>query len=143
MSLNGCLTELEPNLEKYYEIAGTYKHNAVLVGSNTAKKGIETYLEEVPPETDEAFLKPEKKSDDLRPIWIIQDSKGIMHNLLHVIRQTEYCKDVIVLISKKTKEAYIKYLKKRNYDFIITGEDHVDIKKALEILYSDYNGYPA
>jgi 2,5-diamino-6-(ribosylamino)-4(3H)-pyrimidinone 5'-phosphate reductase len=137
VSLNGSLTGFEPNLEKYYEIAGNYVHDAVLVGSNTAKKGIDMFIEKIPPEKKSDFDKP--ISDDKTPFWIIPDSGGVMQNLLHVIRQSGYCKDVIVIISKKTPQSYIEYLKERNYDYILTGEDHVDLKSALEKLYKNYN----
>ena len=139
ISLNGCLTGFEPNLERYYQIAGRYKHDAVLVGSNTAKAGFEIFLEEIPIEKESDFEKPENFVNNQVPLWIIPDSRGILQNLLHILRQSEYCKDVIVLVSKKTPEAYIKYLEKRNYYYIKTGEIHVDFKSVLERLYDDYN----
>ena len=64
---------------------------------------------------------------------MIADSRGALEGLLHVFRRSEYCKDVIVLVSEKTPEAYIHYLKERNYDFIRAGADRVDIRQALEI----------
>jgi 2,5-diamino-6-(ribosylamino)-4(3H)-pyrimidinone 5'-phosphate reductase len=139
VSLDGCLTGFEPNLERYYEIAGNYKADTVLVGSNTAKTGMEMFLEEIPPEKDSDFKKPEIKSDDPTPLWVIPDSRGILQNILHVLRNTEYCKDVIILISKKTSKKYVNYLKERSYDYIIIGENHVDYKKAFEKLYHNYN----
>ena len=139
VSLNGSLTGFDPNIEKYYEIAGSYKHDAVLVGSNTAKAGLKMFYEKIPPENKSDLEKPIVKSDDKTPFWIIPDSRGILQNKLHVIRQSGYCKDIIVLISKKTPTTYIKYLKERNYDYILTGKDHVDYKQALEKIYNGYN----
>ncbi|KYK20836.1 5-amino-6-(5-phosphoribosylamino)uracil reductase [Thermoplasmatales archaeon SG8-52-4] len=139
VSLNGSLTGFDPNIEKYYEIARTYKHDAVLVGSNTAKAGLEMFYDKITPEKKSDFKKPILKSDDKTPLWIIPDSRGILQNKLHVIRQSGYCKDIIVLISKKTSKSYINYLKERNYDYILTGEDHVNYKQALEIIYDKYN----
>lgn len=139
ISLNGCLTGFEPNINKYYEIAGSYKHDAVLVGSNTAKAGLEMFLEEIPPEKESDFVKPNIISDDPTPLWVIPDSRGILQNFLHVIRQSEYCKEIIVLISNKTPKSYKDYLEKRNYDYIKMGSYHVDLKLALKKLYNDYN----
>ena len=139
ISLNGCLTGFEPNLERYYQIAGSYKHDAVLVGSNTAKAGFGMFLEKIPTEKESDFLKPDNIKNNPATLWVVPDSRGISQNLLHVLRQSEYCKDVIVLRSKKTPESYINYLKKRNYDYIQKGENHVDYKSALEILYDHYN----
>ena len=58
--------------------------------------------------------------------------------LLHVFRRSEYCKDVIVLVSERTPEPYINYLKERNYDFIRAGADRVDVRHALEIANERY-----
>jgi len=57
---------------------------------------------------------------------------------LHVFRRSEYSKDVIVLVSEKTPEGYINYLKERNYDFILTGVDRVNVRQALEIASERY-----
>jgi 2,5-diamino-6-(ribosylamino)-4(3H)-pyrimidinone 5'-phosphate reductase len=43
------------------------------------------------------------------------------------------------LVSKSTPQSYLEYLRERNYDYIITGGDHVDYAKVLEILYEKYN----
>ncbi|AKB76239.1 5-amino-6-(5-phosphoribosylamino)uracil reductase [Methanosarcina lacustris Z-7289] len=39
---------------------------------------------------------------------------------------------MIVLVSEKTPELYINYLKERNYDFIRAGAGRVDVRQALE-----------
>ncbi|MEN6460531.1 MAG: dihydrofolate reductase family protein, partial [Syntrophomonas sp.] len=41
-------------------------------------------------------------------------------------------------VSQSTSEGYLDYLKKRNYDFIIAGTDHVDYNKAFEVLNTQY-----
>jgi 2,5-diamino-6-(ribosylamino)-4(3H)-pyrimidinone 5'-phosphate reductase len=60
------------------------------------------------------------------------DSRGILEGLLHIYRKMEYCKDLIVLVSERTPESYIRYLEEREYDHIVTGTEHVDLRKALE-----------
>ena len=138
VSLDGCLTGFEPKLDTYYKIAGSHESDAVLVGSNTAKTGIEIFMEKIPLEEESDFIKPEIKSNDPTPFWVIPDSRGVLLNLLHVFRRFKYCKDLIVLISKKTPEHYIKYLKERNYDYHVVGDDHVDLNVSLEILSERY-----
>ena len=61
-----------------------------------------------------------------------------MKGLLHILRQTEYCQDVIILISERTSNDYIEYLKDRNYDFYVVGKDKCNLKKSLELLYEKY-----
>jgi 2,5-diamino-6-(ribosylamino)-4(3H)-pyrimidinone 5'-phosphate reductase len=45
---------------------------------------------------------------------------------------------VIVLVSKRTPQSYLKHLEERNYDYIVVGDDHVDLKAALEELNKRY-----
>jgi 2,5-diamino-6-(ribosylamino)-4(3H)-pyrimidinone 5'-phosphate reductase len=41
---------------------------------------------------------------------------------------------VIILLSEQTPETYLDYLKERQYDFYVAGPDHVDLRKALQLL---------
>ena len=122
-------------MELHYQIAGNYKPDAHLIGSNTIKTGIELYGSS-PPEEKNDHVKPER--DEKLPFWIIIDTKGSLQGLLHEVRRFEFCKDVIVLVSKGTPEDYIDYLKKRNYDFHIVGKDYVNLKKAIELFTLNY-----
>lgn len=137
VSLDSSFLNFEVNMGLHYQIAANYKSDAHLVGSNTAKKGIEMYGGKIPPEENNDFEKPIK--DEALPYWIIPDTKGILKDLLHVFRRFESCKDVIVLISKTTPEDYIQYLRDRKYDHYIVGDEHVDLKKALQLLSKKYD----
>lgn len=138
VSLDGAHKDFEINLELHYQIAMRYAADVHLVGSQTAKTGIDMFTEKIPREKKTDFVKPNIRPDDMRPSWAIVDSQGLLINLLHVLRRSEYCRDVIILVSKKTPKPYIKYLKNREYDYIITGEERVDIREALEVLYERY-----
>jgi 2,5-diamino-6-(ribosylamino)-4(3H)-pyrimidinone 5'-phosphate reductase len=136
ISIDGSLTNFEPNMGLHYWIAGNYKPDAHLIGSNTIKKGIELYGEGVPPEEKKDFEKQERNKS--LPYWVIIDTHGHLKGLLHTCRRFEFCKDVIVLISEKTPKNYLNYLKERNYEYHIAENDHVDLKKTLELLYNKY-----
>jgi len=138
ISLDGSTTGFDANLEVHYGILGSYEPDAMIVGSNTAKTGTEFFCQKIPPEEESDFKKPEIQPDDTRAYWMIADSRGILEGLMHVFRRSEYSKDVIVLVSDKTPEPYINYLKERNYDFIRAGPDRVDVRKALEIANERY-----
>lgn len=134
ISLDGGISGFnEEDLFHYYTVADRLKADSVLFGSNTIQKAAETY----PPESAKDFMKPERIENDPRPLWIIADSGGKLRNL-HVFRNTDYCRDIVVLISASTPDSYIKYLKERHYDFIQTGEERADYEKAFEILYEKY-----
>lgn len=137
ISLDGSLTNFEPNMGLHYQIARAYKPDAHVIGSNTITKGIELYGDGVPPEEQGDFTKPIR--DENLPFWVIPDTTGSLKGVLHTCRRFEFCKDVIVLISEATPESYIRYLKERKYDYYSVGKKHIDLKKSLELLSVKYN----
>lgn len=136
ISIDGSLFNFEVNMEDHYQIAGKYKPDAHLIGSNTAKMGFEMYGG-VTKEDSKDFIKP--KRDASLPYWVIPDTKAKLKGMLHACRSFEFCKDVIILISNDTPKQYIKYLEERNYDYYIVGTNHINIDKSLEILENNYN----
>ncbi len=137
VSLDGSFVTFEPNMGLHYQIAGSYKADAHLIGSVTAKTGIEMFQKQVPPESDGDFRKPERSRD--LPYWIIVDPEGMLKGLLHVHRRFEYCRDVIVLVSKSTPQDYIDYLNERRYDHYTFGDKFADLRKAIEFLAGEYD----
>ena len=135
ISIDGSLINFEVNMALHYKIAGSFNAEMHLVGSNTAKMGIDLFLKEIPQETKYDFKKPNKEGI----LWVIPDTTGKMKGLLHILRQSEYCKDVIILISEKTPKEYVRYLKERDYDYYIVGENKCNLKQALKILNEKYN----
>jgi 2,5-diamino-6-(ribosylamino)-4(3H)-pyrimidinone 5'-phosphate reductase len=136
ISLDGSFTDFEVNMGLHYQIASTYKADASLIGSNTIKTGMEMYGGEIPRENEADFTKPDRSAT--LPYWIIADTKGITRDLLYTCRNFEFCRDVIVLISQQTKEDYVNYLKERNYDYSVCGNEHIDFEKALSTLSKKY-----
>lgn len=138
VSLDGAIKDFDVNIQLHYEVAGRIGAQVMLVGSDTAKSGIELMMEKVPVEQPSDCVKPKIKEDDERGYWAIADSKAKLMGLLHVYRQSGYGKDVIMLVSSKTPKEYLDYLKTRNYDYIIAGNDHVNYREALEELNRRY-----
>ncbi|WP_135611502.1 RibD family protein [Methanococcoides sp. AM1] len=135
ISLDGSFQDIEVDMGIHYGTAVSFGEDIHLVGANTAKTGIEMFGG-VPSEEDADLRKTERESTI--PIWAIIDSKGILKGSLHVFRRFDMCRDVIVLVSGSTPEEYLEYLKERDYDFIVTGKEHVDLKEALELLSKKY-----
>jgi 2,5-diamino-6-(ribosylamino)-4(3H)-pyrimidinone 5'-phosphate reductase len=133
-SLDGSIKGFEIDFGAYYRLAIGYNPDVVLVGSITAKSAIS----KVYPETKNDFKKPGTLKDDKRPYWVIPDSRGTLKGFLHLFRRFEYSKDVIILASEKTPSSYLKYLEKRQYDYIIVGKEHIDYRRALEMLAEYY-----
>ncbi len=135
VSVDGAIKDFDVDIALHYEVLGRLGADALLVGSQTAKSGIELFLKEVPPEEESDYQKPSTRAGDGRPIWVIPDSRGILQGLLHVHRKSGYAKDIVVLVSKSTSKQYLDYLAKRHYDYIVAGNDHVDYRVALEELH--------
>ncbi len=134
ISLDGAMTGFQVDMANYYGIVNSYGASMYLVGSNTALSGIEMFSKRTPAEQPDDMRKPEPVENDHRPYWVIPDSQGKLKGLLHVYRQYEHCRDVIVLVSVETPSEYIDYLKERDYSYIIAGEIKVDFVVAFEKL---------
>jgi 2,5-diamino-6-(ribosylamino)-4(3H)-pyrimidinone 5'-phosphate reductase len=138
VSVDGAIKDFDINIGLHYEVLGRIGADAILAGSSTVKTGIEFFVKDVPLEQPSDFAKPKNDFNDKRSIWVIADSKGILKGLLHIFRRSEYTKDVKLLVTNQTSKEYLNYLKIRNYDFIVAGDDHVDFSLALEELEERY-----
>lgn len=137
MTLDGSLTGFMPDMELHYRLAGDFEPDANLIGSETIIKGQEMFGNGIPDEVPEDFNQPER--DSKLPWWVIIDSTGKCKGMLHTCRRVEYCRDVILLVSERTPEDYIRHLEERNYRYIRTDGEKVDLQKALELLAVKYD----
>lgn len=136
ISIDGSLTDFEPNMELHYKIVGSFRPDMHLIGSNTIIKGIELYGDGVPQEEERDFVKQQR--DKNLPYWAIIDTGGKLKGILHTIRRFEFCRDVIILACNETPDSYLIHLKERDYDFFISGHDHINLETALEYLADRY-----
>ncbi|MDD5500853.1 MAG: RibD family protein [Candidatus Omnitrophica bacterium] len=136
ISLDGRVTGFEANMALHYGIVNKYGADFYMAGSNTAKTGVELFGE-MPVENEADYCKPEKGQD--LSYWVIPDTKGSLKGMLHTFRRYEYCKDVILLISRQTNQDYIDYLEERHYDYLTCGDKFVDYKEAFKSLGTKYN----
>jgi 2,5-diamino-6-(ribosylamino)-4(3H)-pyrimidinone 5'-phosphate reductase len=134
VTLDGSYTDIAADLELHYGIAATFGAQAYLAGSNTVKSA----TLKITAEKKSDFKKPPLGKNDRRPYWVIADSRGHLHGLLHHYRRMPFIKDIIVLVSEKTPEKYLKYLEERDYDIIYSGKDHVNLSDAFQALRKNY-----
>jgi len=138
VSLNGAYLGFNVDMNKYYAALNAYKPDLILIGSNTALQAIDMFHETIPEEVEDDFRKPSIEKNDKRPYWVVPDSEGKLKDLLHIYRNSGYCKDIIVLISRNTSDEYKQYLHERHYDFIISGYLKVDLLSAIELVEERY-----
>jgi 2,5-diamino-6-(ribosylamino)-4(3H)-pyrimidinone 5'-phosphate reductase len=132
VSVDGRRDWFIPDIGLFYELASFWNEDATLAGSST----IFDPEEEIPEEDREDFEK-KKRVDDKRPLLVVPDSRGKVRNW-HVLRKSGYWRDMVALCSQSTPETYLEYLKDRHIEHIIAGEDHVDLRAALEELNSRF-----
>jgi 2,5-diamino-6-(ribosylamino)-4(3H)-pyrimidinone 5'-phosphate reductase len=138
VSLDGSFINFEfpPELMGlHYQIAAGFGKVVSLFGSNTANVAIQMFGG-LSKEAKEDFKKPEKEN---LPFWFAVDSKATLKNKLHFFRRLEYCRDIVVLVSKNTDKDYLNYLSERNYDYYILGEERVDLVKAVKLISEKYD----
>lgn len=137
VSLDCSLTGFMPDMVLHYQIAGSYKPDAHLIGSETVITGNEMFGEGIPDEIPSDFEQPQRSAS--LPWWIIADSGGKLKGMLHTCRRFEYCRDLIILVSESTPSEYISYLDERKYIFIRTGKEKADLRTAINILSEKYS----
>ena len=131
VSVDGRMDWLSVNMGLFYQFIPCWKEEATLVGSHTL---LQAPLEEERETPSEPF---EKNPDDPRPLLVVPDSRGRVRNL-HVWRKQPYWRDVVALCSQKTPKEYFKYLQQQQIESIVAGDDHVDLRAALEEVNSQY-----
>ncbi len=139
VSVDGSIKDFELDIGLHYEVADKIRADAHLIGSDTAKAGVELFTEQVPPEEASDYVKPVIRADEVRPFWVLPDRNGKLMGLLHVYRRSCYCKDIIIIVTNRTPTEYINYLKERNYNIIVAGDEQIDYRAALDRLAMYYN----
>lgn len=134
ISLDGSLGGFEADLNMHYSIASSLKVDAYLVGSQTLLDASGEIPSEPETEEEERIYDPE----DVRPFWIVVDSRSRLKGMLHFYRQMEYIKDIIVLVSNSTPNDYLRYLKEKNYPYVKAGKERIDFFEAFRILSEEY-----
>jgi 2,5-diamino-6-(ribosylamino)-4(3H)-pyrimidinone 5'-phosphate reductase len=135
VSVDGRFDWITPDLALFYGVAASFEEEATLAGSNTIVAGYPdetTWLglgmEYDPPQRD--------RGGDL-PLLVIPDSRGRIR-VWHLLREEQYWRDALALVSNATPREYLDYLEKLRVDYIVAGDDHVDMRAALEELNSRY-----
>ena len=135
VSLDGRMDWGMGDIGLYYELAARWEADAMLSGSNTMLAAY--HEEEVSEEDGEAYEPPERGPDDPRPLLVIVDSRGRFRHWQR-IRKEPYWRDVIALCSHSTPKPYLRYLQERHIEYILAGDDRVDLRGALEELSARY-----
>lgn len=118
----------------YYELVQQFGVDTDISGSNTI-------LTAQFPEDPQKMLGPVYEAwiqKPSRPKHAIVDSKGRIKNW-EIIKKQPWWSGYISLCSEKTPQSHLSYLEDLGIDCIITGEQNVNLRVALEKLNTQFN----
>jgi 2,5-diamino-6-(ribosylamino)-4(3H)-pyrimidinone 5'-phosphate reductase len=142
MSLDARMDGLEVDMGRFYSLAGTWREDCTLVGSETLLAGMPELgkaCEPVSLEPQESGHQAAATDDDeaVRPLLAAVDSRGRLPGLGQ-LRGQPYWRDVVALCSAATPVAHLETLAADGVGSIVAGDDRVDLAAVLEQLAADY-----
>ena len=130
-----AITAQIKGVDEYYKTLDSLNTPARLSGRITAE--LEMALPgKFNPEKKDIFGKEffsKKKDSEL--LEIIVDTNGV----LLWDEDTKYEKHHLIITSEKVKQEYLSYLDNKKISYIVCGKEKIDLKKAMEILYKEFN----
>ena len=139
MSLDARMDGLDVDMGRFYTLAGTWHEDCTLVGSETLLAGMPELgdaAETVALEPGGAGHRDRGASPDA-PLLAAVDSRGRLPGLSQ-LRDQPYWSDVIALLRGRTSAAHLDLLKAGGVATIVTGDERVDLRRALEKLADEY-----
>lgn len=143
ISLDGKISGFDMMPGRYYERGFRWPSDAILMGGVTAEafgpmESIEERRQRLPvPETVDLPPGFETLVSDPRPMLVVPDSRGRLHNWLHARRQPWYGR-IVALVCADTPTDYLKHLDRRGIEHLRAGQHRVDLAVALDVLYASY-----
>jgi len=131
VSVDGRMDWIQDDTFLYYRVIDVWSIDAMISGSATMLAAYPS------PDSDADRAAPlPRKAEGLQRIVVV-DSKGQIRSWRQ-IQRGEHWGDVTVLCSAATPQAYLEDLAEMGIDAIVTGDDHVDLRAALEELHTRY-----
>lgn len=129
------MTEQLSGVEEYYFTLNSFNAPTTITGKITAL--LEISLPGKFINKDNTTLNKEMyyKYKDKEGYEIIVDSKG---SLLYEDQKDEE-HPLLILTSEKVSLEYLNYLKEKHISWIACGKDKIDLKRACEILFNNFN----
>lgn len=131
VSVDGRMDWMQDDEFLYYRLIRDFAFDAMLSGSATM---LVAYPD---PDTEEDQVAPPPEKPQGLQRLVVVDSRGQIRSW-HQIQQSEWWGDITVLCSASTPDEYRRHLAKLGIDTIVTGQDHVDLRTALEGLNERY-----
>jgi 2,5-diamino-6-(ribosylamino)-4(3H)-pyrimidinone 5'-phosphate reductase len=132
VSLDGQLTGFPIDVALYYDLAAALPHDAVLSGSGTMLAAAHANNVDLTGEDD-------PPGDDERdgPLLVVVDGGGRLTRLAW-LRAQPFWRDVVVLCCRATPAAHLERLRRLRVDYVVAGDERVDLAAALHELTLRY-----
>jgi 2,5-diamino-6-(ribosylamino)-4(3H)-pyrimidinone 5'-phosphate reductase len=135
VSVDGWIENIHPDLGQYYAAASRFEEDATLAGCDTLLAAVPG--EDINKEGEAALEPPWVKPEDQRPLLVVPDSRGRLRSW-HMLLSEGIWRGGVALVSDTTQREYLDYLEKQQVDYIVTGDDRVNLREALEELRARY-----
>jgi 2,5-diamino-6-(ribosylamino)-4(3H)-pyrimidinone 5'-phosphate reductase len=134
ISLDGSMTGFMPDLAAHYAAAAAIPAQARLIGSRTMTTGLDMFGD---PAALSGPADPPRPDDPALPYWVVVDGAGALHGRLHEVRAYPAVRDVLVLVTARTPQSYLRYLDEHRYPYYASGEQHIDLAAGLRWLHRE------
>lgn len=154
-SVDGRVDGFQGDIGLFYQVAAAFEAGAMLAGSDTmlaayasAPPDDGAEVESAPAETEPAPAEADGgqadggqadggETGEAGGLLVVPDSRGRIGNWPQ-IRREPWWRDVVVLCARATPRAYVAGLEEMGLDYIVAGEERVDLRAALEALRERY-----
>jgi 2,5-diamino-6-(ribosylamino)-4(3H)-pyrimidinone 5'-phosphate reductase len=117
----------------YYEVIRSFRAQVDLSGTGTMLAA------PVPEDPRAAFGEVYEEWSKLpdKPRLAVVDSRGLVHNW-EFLKKQPWWSGQVALCSESTPTEYLRYLENAGIDYIVAGQEKVDLRQALEELSARY-----
>ena len=133
VSIDGRLDGFAVDLGVYYGLAARWHEDATLAGAGTVLRATQNESPDQTPCQDRAS----RELADTRPLLLVPDSRGRVRTW-QAMRRAGYWRDCVALVLQGTPAEYLEYLRSQRVRALVKGEDHVDMRAALEELAENF-----
>jgi 2,5-diamino-6-(ribosylamino)-4(3H)-pyrimidinone 5'-phosphate reductase len=131
VTVDGRIDGFEPDIGLYYELAMTFGEDAHLTGADTF---LEAFSKPRPADMPE----PEPVAVEERPLLAVPDSRGRL-KIWDKLKGVQFWNPHVALCSTATPPEHLDYLRDEGVETVTAGDDHVDMRAALEALSDKYS----
>lgn len=120
--------------DEYFSTLSSFHGDGFISGRNTAEleMALPGRFEGKTRDVKEDFF---SKKTDRKGFDIVIDTNGVLRYAKRSLQDAP----LLIVTSRKVTREYLEYLDKENISYIVCGEEHVDLKKACQILLEEFH----